>query len=260
MTTVDFATHLFCLVDDKMTDIPKHPQSKLYPSELVMLFALKGVNFSAFYRWLKRDYQELFHEIPERTRLMRLLRTRQVWCQHFLDEPSFFTIIDSYGIELIHPCREGRSIKQVGRKGKSNYRWIIGVKLCYLINSHGKVVAWEMDTANVYDQRFHPMIEAVNGKTIALSDLGFRSQNGVPDNLKLCPPKTWNERMTVETILSMLAVVYHIKHWFHRSWRYLKAHAAYLAALFNTLLDLNRLMERGASAEDMLLHIAQYSL
>jgi hypothetical protein len=32
-------------------------------------------------------------------------------------------VIDTYGIELIHPIREGRSPQQIGRKGVSNHRW-----------------------------------------------------------------------------------------------------------------------------------------
>ena len=46
MTTEEFITELYCRVDDQMRDVPKHPQAKLYPSEVVtlaLLFALKGV-------------------------------------------------------------------------------------------------------------------------------------------------------------------------------------------------------------------------
>ncbi len=53
MTTVDFITDLFCRVDEQMHDVPKHPQAKLHPSEIVtlaLLFALKGVGPRAFYR------------------------------------------------------------------------------------------------------------------------------------------------------------------------------------------------------------------
>jgi hypothetical protein len=63
MTTEDFIIELFCRVDDKMLDVKKHPQSALYPSEVVtlaLLFALKGVGNRAFYRWLKRDYVACF--------------------------------------------------------------------------------------------------------------------------------------------------------------------------------------------------------
>jgi len=53
MTTGDIILYIFCKVDDDLPEIPKHPQSKLYPSELVtigILFSLKGGCFRAFYR------------------------------------------------------------------------------------------------------------------------------------------------------------------------------------------------------------------
>jgi hypothetical protein len=53
MTTEDFKAELFCRIDDAMSDLPKHPQAKLYPSDIVtlgMLFALKGVGNRQFYR------------------------------------------------------------------------------------------------------------------------------------------------------------------------------------------------------------------
>ena len=92
MTTVDFITGLFCRVDDRMQDVPHHPQAHLYPSEVVtlaLLFALKGVGDRAFYRWLVRDYRPLFPGVPERTRLFRLFVTHQDWAKAFLADPSF---------------------------------------------------------------------------------------------------------------------------------------------------------------------------
>ena len=145
MTTEDFIIELFCWVDDQMGEVEKHPQARLYPSELVtigLLFALKGGYFRAFYRWLARDFAALFGGLPERTRLQRLLTVHQGWCVLFLAEPTFFTVIDSYGIELIHPIREGRSPRQMGKKGKSNWRWMVGMKLCWLLNDRGQVVSW----------------------------------------------------------------------------------------------------------------------
>jgi hypothetical protein len=118
MTTEDLLIQLFCLVDDAMQDKAKHSQAKLYPSELVtlgILFALKGGHFRAFYRWLSRDYADLFAGLPERTRLQRLLKTHQDWCQRLLAAPTFFTVIDSYPIELLFPIRQGRSSQQVGK-------------------------------------------------------------------------------------------------------------------------------------------------
>ena len=65
--------------------------------------------------------------------------------------PTVLGVIDTYGIELIHPMREGRSPQQIGRKGLSNHRWIVGGKLCLLLNQYGLVVGWDCATANVAD-------------------------------------------------------------------------------------------------------------
>lgn len=126
MITEDIIQHIFCPVDDSLPKIPKHPQAKLSPSELVtirILFSLKGGFFRAFYRWLKRDYGTWFGKarLPERTRLQRLLKTHQDWCNLLLAQPSFFTVIDNYPIELLFPIREGRrgSIAPFPAKGYS---------------------------------------------------------------------------------------------------------------------------------------------
>ena len=50
---------------------------------------------------------------------------------------SLLGLADSYGIELIHPRREGRTEEQIGRKGLSNRRWIVGGKLCFVLNHLG---------------------------------------------------------------------------------------------------------------------------
>ena len=84
MSTVDFITALFYEVDEQMRAIPKHPEARLWPSEVVtlgLLHALKGVGNRPFYRWLTRDYRPLFPQLPERTRLFRLLKTHQDWTQ-----------------------------------------------------------------------------------------------------------------------------------------------------------------------------------
>ena len=69
---------------------PKHPEARLWPSEVVtlgLLHALKGVGNRPFYRWLTRDYRPLFPRLPERTRLFRLFTTHQGWTQAFLVFP-----------------------------------------------------------------------------------------------------------------------------------------------------------------------------
>ena len=77
MTTVEFITALFCEVDDQMLAIPKHPEARLWPSEVVtlgLLHALKGGGNRAFYRWLTRDYRTLFPAAPRADTALSSLR------------------------------------------------------------------------------------------------------------------------------------------------------------------------------------------
>ena len=135
---------------------------------LGLLHALKGGGNRAFYRWVTRDYRALFPQLPERTRLFRLFRTHQDWTQAFLAAPTVLGVIDTYGIALIHPMREGRSPAQIGRKGLSNHRWIVGGKLCLLLNQWGLIVAWECGTANVADNTFQWLIRQFEERMIVL--------------------------------------------------------------------------------------------
>jgi hypothetical protein len=159
MTTQDFLIALFCAVDQEMLDVPKHPDAKRYPSEVVtlaLLFAIKGGGTRAFSRWLTRDSLALFPQMPERTRLARLFKTHTAWTARFLAAPTVLGVADSDGMELIHPMREGRSPAQIGKKGKRNHRWIVGGTRCFILHQWGLVCAWDCATANVHDTPFHP--------------------------------------------------------------------------------------------------------
>jgi len=241
VTTEYFIIDLFCRVDDRMMHISKHPQARLYPSEVVtlgLLFALKGVGSRAFYRWLCRDYRPLFPQLPERTRLFRLFNAHRQWLTLFLAEPSLIGLIDSFGIELIHPRREGRSERQIGRKGKSNWRWIVGGKVCILLNHLGLIVGWAADTANVYDgSAFQELVDGVADVMLVLSDTGFEKKDWHPTNLKICQRGEWNTRMLIETVLSLLTVVCHFKRLSHRVWDYFHSRLGYTFALFNLLVQ-----------------------
>ncbi len=243
MTTEDMIIAIFCEVDERMVGIGKHPQAKLWPSELVtigVLAALKGSHFRAFYRWLKRDYDDLFGGLPDRTRLQRALAAHQTWCDDFLADPTFFTVGDSYPVELLFPIREGRSPCQIGKKGKDKGRWTIGIRLWWLLNEAGQVVEWYWLPLNRPDKDFNVLAAYFADESIVLTDLGFRDANGVPPNLKLCPKGTWNERMIIETTFSMLTVVCNAKKCFNRLPKYVWSHCAYLAAMFNVLTTLFR--------------------
>ena len=188
MPTEYFIIELFCRVDDKMLDVKKHSQAALYPSEVVtlaLLFALKGRGNRAFYRWLKNNWRHLFPHLPHRTRLFRLFNSHRNWIDRFMADPSLIGVIDSYGIELIHPRREGRSPKQIGKKGLSNKRWIVGGKLCLLLNHIGLVVDWDVDTANVYDgSAFQHLVDAVAEEMLVFADPHFAKAGWNPPNLE----------------------------------------------------------------------------
>jgi hypothetical protein len=238
MPTEEFIIALFCRVDEALGDEPKHPQAKLYPSEVVtlaLLYALKGTGERPFYRWLCRDYRPLFPVLPERTRLFRLFAAHQAWAERFLAEPTVLGIADSYGIELRHPRRHGRVATQLGKKGLSNHRWIAGGKLCVLVNQWGQIVAWDDATANVHDSTFHPLIARYDGRTIVLTDGNFHRKVGDPANMKVCGRGTWPQRILVETVFSLLTRICHLKHAGHRTWAAFQAHLAFAVAVFNVL-------------------------
>jgi hypothetical protein len=241
VTTEDFITNLFYRVDETLRSLSKHAQAGLYPSEVVtlaLLFALKGVGNRAFYRWVSRDYRALFPRLPERTRLFRLFNRHHVLTDRFMAAPTLLGVADSYGIELIHPRREGRSAQQIGRKGVSNRRWIVGGKLCFVLNHLGLIVDWACDTANVYDgSSFQDLIERQAEFMVILADDGFVKTDWQPANLKLCRRGEWNDRMIVETVLSMLTLVCHFKKVMHRGWAYFESRLAYTLALFNLLVQ-----------------------
>ena len=240
MPVEDFILELFCRIDDALQDVEKDKRANLYPSELVtlaILFAIKGVGKRAFYRWVTNNWRPFFPKLPERTRLFRLFKTHRDWANRFLADPTILGVIDSYGIEFIHPIREGRNPSQIGKKGISNHRWIVGGKLGLLLNQFGLIVGWACATANVHDTIFHPLVEKVQEEMIVLADNNFHAKEGDPPNLKLCERGEWNVRMLVETVLSMLTTVSHFKKMAHRIWEYFQAHLAFAMAAFNLLVQ-----------------------
>jgi len=238
MTPPDCIIALFYAVDQERVDVPKPPEAKLSPREVVtlaLLCALKGGGTRAFSRWLTRDYLPLLPQVPERTRWARLFKTHTAWTARFLAAPTVRGVADSYGIEVVHHMREGRSAAPRGKKGQRHQRWIVGGTWCCILHQWGLRCAWDCATANVHATHFHPLMAQCDGQRIVLTDTGFQATTGDPANLKVCPRGTWNTRMRVETVLSRLTTVLPSKKGDHRMWAYFRARLAWTMAAFNLL-------------------------
>jgi hypothetical protein len=246
VTHEEFIINLFCRVDDQMKSQKQHPKAKLSKSELVtigLLFALKGTSQHSFYRWLRRNFSYLFPALPERTRLFRRLKTHHRLTDCFLAKATVLGVADSFGIELCHPIRERRQPqrKRFAKKGLSNWRWIVGGKLCIVANKLGLITAYKAATANVSDVQFHPLIEQFDGQMIVYVDKGFRAQKRNPENMKVCQRGTCNERMLIETVFSLLTQVCNLKRLRQRVFEYFEMRLAFTVALFNILQQWNGL-------------------
>jgi hypothetical protein len=171
------------------------------------------------------------------------LAAHQPWAHRFLAEPTLTGISDSFGIELVHPRRQGRSERQIGKKGLSNGRWIVGVKFCPIINSRGQIVDWDAEGANVHDSEFQRMLkdyEVGEGGMGIYVDSGFHKadkRGGDCANLKVCQRGESNLRMLVETLFSQLAGSFALKKTSQRVWNRVEAKLAFVAAAYNLLIS-----------------------
>ena len=243
LSTQDFIAELFCRIDDRMFDVPKDPRAHLWPGKIVtlgVLLRLKGGSQRRFYQWLSSNYRPLFPHLPERTRLFRLLAAHQAWADRFLAEPTLINYSDSLGIELLHPRRHGRSAQQIGKKGLSNGRWIMGVKFCPLLNGRGQIVDWDADPANVHDGHFQRTIgdyeTREHDKVACLTDKGFHRsarRGGDCTNLVICERGQRNYRMIIETVFSGWVRVLGMKKIGERLWPPVEARLAFACAAWN---------------------------
>lgn len=238
----EFIIRLFVSIDEVIGPVKKYDDELLYASEVVtlmVLFAIKGGRFQAFYRWIDFNHRNLFPKLPEVTRLSRLFLNHQPWCNEFLADTSLLGIIDTFGIEMIHPRREGRSPLQVGRKGKSNGRWIVGIKVAFLINHRGEIIEWSWDTANRPDNEFRELATDYRDEMVVFSDGSFHKQDTAPENMHYCKHGEWNDRYLIERMLSWMTEKFDAKKIYHRSVQGIHMRIGAIAAAFNILLKMN---------------------
>lgn len=103
------------------------------------------------------------------------------------------------------------------------------------MNKWGAVAGWKASTANVSDTEFHPLLKEFEDRMIILADTGFHSKEGNPENVKICERGSWNMRMMVESVFSLMTKVCRSKQMQTRVWEYFEMRLGYLMAIFNVL-------------------------
>ncbi len=124
----------------------------------------------------------------------------------------------------------------MGANGWSNWRWIVGAKLGFVLNHLGRGWAWECNLASGADQAFRPRMAQLVEPMVVLVDTDFHGKSGDPANMQVCKRGTWNTRMLIETVLSMLMTVCHLKRIAHRRAGYFRARMAFILSAFNNVL------------------------
>jgi len=235
-----FIVLLFWMVDEYTGELEQHHNAKLHPSEIVTLALLKRMTGKAYRRflvWLR--WSKLFPNLPDYTRLCRLFHQYEPVIEVFSKEISKedWAILDSVICDAIHPIREGRGTPWVG-KGKSKGRWMVGIKVVVIVSPKGDILEWCLDTANIHDKHFAWIVEEMKVKV--LTDNGFHSQEGDPENMQICKRGEHNERMVVESVFSLCKRLLGLNNIVAKTLAGFKLAVSSIFALFNLLLQMNR--------------------
>ena len=240
MNNESFIILLFWMVDEQTGDLLQHSQAKLHPSEIVtlaLLKRLKGQAYRRFLVWLQNT--GLFPDLPDYSRLCRLFKHYRPAIEVISRQIGQWdwAVTDSILCEVIHPIREGRKTRWVG-KNKSKGRWVVGIKVVVIVSPHGDILSWALDTANVHDKHFVWLVEEFEVKVLA--DSGFHAREGDPENLHICQRGEQNERMVVESVFSLCKRLLGLNNILAKTLQGFRLAVASTFALFNTLLDMNR--------------------
>ncbi len=231
---------IFLFVENLTCDLAQHPQSKLHPSEIVtlaLLWRLKDSSIRRFHIWAQ--FTGLFPNLPDHSRLFRLFQhykpTIEVLAQSWSQE--HWAVVDSTGVELIHPIRQGRTVQNWHGKNKSKGRWYVGQKVAILVSPSGQIMNWECLPANAHDTWFENVFE--EHPCIVLGDFGFKRAKGHPDWLVICQRGECNERMVVESAFSQMKRLLGFDKIRAKTKAGFELAVTCIVALFNTLLELN---------------------
>jgi len=151
MSTVEFITALFYEVDEQLRTLRNTPRPTSGPVRwspwgcsmpskawATGVLSLVDTRLSAVVSPAPRAHPAL-SPLPDPSGLDAV----------FLAAPTVLGVIDTMASSSSTPCAKAGVPNQIGRKGLSNHRWIVGGKLCLLLNQWGLIVGWACATANV---------------------------------------------------------------------------------------------------------------
>ncbi len=104
-----------------------------------------------------------------------------------------------------------------------------------VLNKLDLVCGFQTATANVSDTEFHTLLAEFEKQMIICADTGFHAKNGNPENVKICRRGTWNGRMIVESVFSLITKCCQGKQMRHRVWECFEMRLGFLLAVFNIL-------------------------
>ena len=252
-------TALYCCLDDFCRLFEGWEGHRLIPSEttrqragklsraemlfIMVLFHLSAFkHFKAFYRYgVGQQYRDCFGAIPHYDRLIslmpRLFAPLMVLLHSVSGEPTGVCFADSTKLAVCHNRRIHRHkvFEGLAARGKTSMGWFYGLKLHFVINHKGQIVALRITRGNRADSTvLEEMTKHLAGKLYA--DKGYIGQElfkrlwrrglhlitGIRRNMKnylmpLADKVMLRKRFAVETVLDTLKSEMGLEHSRHRS-------------------------------------------
>jgi hypothetical protein len=252
-------TALYCCPDDFCKVFEEWERHRLIPSEkkrcregklslsemlfIMVLFHLSPFrHFKAFYRYgVGQQYRGCFDEIPHYDRFVslmpRLFAPLMVLLHCLSGEETGIYFADSTKLAVCHNRRISRHLVFDGlaARGRTSMGWFYGLKLHFLINHKGEIMALKITPGNTADSAvLNDITKRLTGKLYAdkgyigqelfkqLWQRGLHVVTGIRRNMKnyllpLADKIMLRKRFIIETVLDTLKSEMGLEHSRHRS-------------------------------------------
>jgi hypothetical protein len=252
-------TALYCCLDDFSKLFAEWEAHRLIPSQttrqrsgklsrsemlfIMVLFHLSAYkNFKAFYRYgIGHQYRDCFGDLPHYDRFVslmpRLFTPLMVLLHSLSGEETGIYFADSSKLAVCHNRRINRHkvFKGLAARGKTSMGWFFGLKLHFVINHKGEIMAVKVTPGNTADSAvLDDLTRHLTGKIFAdkgyigkelfkkLWQHGLHLITGIRRNMKnyLMPMNNkilLRKRFVIETVLDILKSEMGLEHSRHRS-------------------------------------------